>query len=151
MGVAGRPVSGRVWKSSTKPTRNLKLEGTPVLGSSWDKKQKERQRLKLAREKELEMKADIAAKRQVRSASTARGPTRARTRSRRSPPRVCVEPRARSQAEREEREEREKRRQQNELKGTTYSEVSVCESARARARARGGAFPLGGAARAIAR
>ena len=67
MGVAGRPVSGRVWKSSAKPTRNLKLEGTPELGSSWDKKQKERQRLKLAREKELEMKADIAAKRQVRS------------------------------------------------------------------------------------
>ena len=54
-------------KSSAKPTRNLKLEGTPELGSSWDKKQKERQRLKLAREKELEMKADIAAKRQVRS------------------------------------------------------------------------------------
>ena len=67
MGVAGRPVSGRVWKSAAKPTRTLKLEGTPELGSSWDAKQKERQRLKLAREKELEMKADIAAKRQVRS------------------------------------------------------------------------------------
>ena len=74
------------------------------------------------------MKADIAAKRQVRSLDRS---DRARRRGR-----LCVlNPAPPSQAEKAEREEREKRRQQNELKGTTYSEVRPRRSRQRGARA----------------
>lgn len=65
MGITGRPVSGRTWKTAQKPSRKQVLDGTVTLGKDWDKKVQERQKRKLVKEKELELKEEMKAKREA--------------------------------------------------------------------------------------
>jgi hypothetical protein len=71
MGITGRPVSGRTWKTAQKPSRKQVLDGTVTLGKDWDKKVQERQKRKLVKEKELELKEEMKAKREARAHAAA--------------------------------------------------------------------------------